>query len=188
MRLALSIDFLCRTIALIFVPALTISAANATPSFHYVTPNASAGGDGSSWATAWPLSGINWLEVNPGDIIYLGAGVYHAPLVFQKPGMQPGGLPKGLQSLSQFTGRYITFCLAVDPGYVGNVIIDGTGTGASVGIDCGNWSDLYVVGSPCSFLLSQPPQPPTSAAHLVVRNFPTGINVGTGSNIGISNV
>ena len=48
---------------------------SAEASNHYVDKNASSGGNGSSWSTAWnSFSSINWSAVQPGDFVYISGG------------------------------------------------------------------------------------------------------------------
>jgi hypothetical protein len=62
----------CKSLALIFLMSQSCLAAN-----FFVRAGASAGGNGSSWSSAWnDCAAINWSSIKPGDTVYFAGGSY----------------------------------------------------------------------------------------------------------------
>jgi Right handed beta helix region len=61
---------------LAFLSAILLLAYNAAAANWYVRPSATGSSNGTDWNNAWPMPGINWSTIRPGDTIWIAGGTH----------------------------------------------------------------------------------------------------------------
>jgi hypothetical protein len=101
---------------------------------YYVDNTATGNNSGSSWTNAWEsFADINWSLIQPGDIIYISGGS-SSKTYFETLNIGTHGEP----------GNNVLISKGIDPGYNGDVIIDGQDI-RECGIDFNSTDDYVTV-------------------------------------------